>query len=96
MTLDQIEAAREDRRNGALWPQPCPSLMQVARKTGLDFTQCDNCRGAGWTKATLLDTPKQIQLLAKLDPSGEPHIQYDKCPRCDGAGGFVSEPPSLR
>lgn len=89
MTLDQIEARQEDRRNGELWPQPCPSLKQAAMKTGLAFIQCEKCHGAGYTKATLLDTPKQIKILAKLDPCGEPHIQYDRCPRCDGAGGFV-------
>jgi Zn-finger nucleic acid-binding protein len=91
MTLDQIEAYREDRRNGELNPQPCPSLMQVARRTGLGFTQCPKCRGSGYTKATLLDTPKQIQIMAAHDPKGEVHIQYDRCPQCDGAGGFVRE-----
>ena len=96
MTLDQIEAAREDRRNGELWPQPCPSLMQVARKTGLDFTQCEKCKGAGYTKATLLATAKQIAIMAEHDPRGEIPIQYDRCPRCDGAGGFVYEPSSLK
>ena len=91
MTLDQIEALREDRREGHLWPQPCPSLKQSAQRVGLSFIQCEKCHGAGYTKATLLDMPDEIYLLAQHFPDREVKIQYDRCPRCDGAGCFVSE-----
>lgn len=90
MTLDQIEGAQAERRKGEWhqWTVP-PSLQRAARKVGLNFEQCDQCRGAGYLKATLLDTLKQIRILAQSDPQGEPHIAYERCPRCDGAGGFV-------
>lgn len=90
MTMDQIEAGQAERRNGEWhqWTVP-PSLQQAARKAGLNFEQCDKCMGAGFLSATLLDTFKQILILAKADPHGEPHIAYERCPRCDGAGGFV-------
>ncbi len=91
MTLDQIEAGQEGRRNGVHWQTPVLSLMQAARKTGLVFEQCKECLGAGYTKATLLDTPKQIALLAKYDPHAAVRVQYERCSRCDGAGGFVHD-----
>jgi len=89
MTLDQIEEMQGERRRGEHpWHVP-PSLKQSAKRVGLAFQQCGQCHGAGYTKATLLDTPEQIRILAKADPNGTPHVAYDRCSRCDGAGGYV-------
>ncbi len=39
MTLDQIEAMQEERRR---WISLPASLVQAARRTKLNFTQCEN------------------------------------------------------
>lgn len=78
-TLDQIEEVRRG-------DEPSLSLRQAANNARLPFTQCKRCKGNGWTKATLLDTPKQIQAAS----GDEIHIQYDRCPDCDGTGGKLN------
>lgn len=82
MTLDQIE---EQRRG----EEPSLSLQQAAANTRLPFEQCPECKGNGWTKATLLLSPRAMEVLARECPNEPVAIQYDRCPRCTGAGGFV-------
>ncbi len=84
MTFDQIEEIR--RGEG-----PSLSLEQAAHNVGLNFQQCPDCRGAGYTCATLLASPKAIHLLAQYLPKEPVPIQYDRCARCDGAGGWIAE-----
>ncbi len=82
LTFDQIKEIRQGHK-------PSLSLQQAARNVGLDFQQCPNCRGAGYTKAHLLVSPKTIQIMAKELPDAPVPIQYDRCNRCDGAGGWI-------
>jgi len=82
-TLDQIEEVQRGE-------EPSLSLRQAALNVRLPFIQCNTCKGNGWTRATLLDTPKQIQILAAAGDKGPLHIQRDRCPNCDGAGGFIN------
>jgi hypothetical protein len=84
MTLDQIEEMRRGE-------EPSLSLQQAARNTGLGFTQCPDCKGNGYTKATSLLSPKALHVLAIHCPKEPVPIQYDKCCRCDGTGGFIIE-----
>ena len=98
LTFDQIEEAREEARR--LGRQLTPwdfehtislSLAQAARRVGLPFEQCGKCNGAGYTRATLLGSLKAHRVLAEHCPD-EPvsdSIQYDKCPDCDGVGGWL-------
>jgi DnaJ-class molecular chaperone len=82
LTFDQIE---EQRRG----EEPSLSLQEAARNTGLPFKQCPECNGNGYTKATLLLSPQALWALAKECPKEPVPIQYDKCSRCDGVGGWL-------
>jgi hypothetical protein len=84
MTLDQIEEMRRGEYDIS------PSLQKASQSVGLGFRQCPDCRGRGFTKATLLVSVKAMQALARDTPKEFPPIQYDRCFRCDGTGGFVS------
>ena len=84
MTLDQIE----ERRCGE---EPSLSLQQAAANVRLPFQQCSDCKGRGFTKATLLLSPKVLHVLARECPNEPVPIQYDRCARCDGAGGWIKE-----
>jgi hypothetical protein len=81
-TLDQIE---ELRRGNA----PGLTLQQAARKAGLPYQQCTECKGRGFTKATMLLSKKALDLMIRELPNDPPAIQYERCPRCGGAGGFT-------
>lgn len=85
MTFDQIEEARRGET-------PRLSLQQAARNVRLGFQQCPNCRGAGYTKATLLASPRALEILSRECPKEMIPIQFDKCFRCDGAGGWIINP----
>lgn len=83
LTLDQIE----DLRVGG----SCAlSLQQAAENSGTPFRRCEECRGRGFTRATLLLSPVEMQTLAIAHPDANPAIQYERCMKCGGAGGFVS------
>lgn len=82
MTLDQIEEIRAGQ-------EPSLSLRKAAANVRLPFEQCDECRGHGYTKATLLLSPKALWVLAKECPHEPVPIQYDRCGRCGGAGGWI-------
>lgn len=82
MTLDQIE---EQRRGD----EPSLSLEQAARNVGLPFERCSECKGNGYTKATLLVSPTALAALAEACPKEPIPIQYDRCTRCNGAGGWL-------
>ena len=88
LTFAQIEDARESLRRGGDG-KPALSLQQAAVNVGLKFEQCSECRGAGYTKATLLVSMTEIEALAKVNPNGTPPIQYDRCGRCHGDGGWL-------
>jgi DnaJ-class molecular chaperone len=99
MTLDQIEECREHLQKTGHWPTQWEmehlisvSLMQAARGSGMKFRQCETCRGNGFTKMTLLMSARALTVLARECPDEPVPIQYDKCPVCEGTGGFVSEP----
>lgn len=83
-TLDQIE----ERRRGE---EPSLSLQQAANNVRLPFQQCPECKGNGYTKATLLLSPKAMEVLVRECPKEAVPIQYDRCSRCDGAGGWILE-----
>lgn len=85
MTLDQIDELRRGE-------EPSLSLQRAARSVGLDFVQCATCRGNGYTSATLLATPRQIEILAAAGCDDTVPIQYERCTACGGSGGFVSDP----
>lgn len=83
MTLDQIE----ELRRGST---PSVSLQHAAGGVGLAFEQCSDCKGRGFTKATLLLSTRALHALAVACPKEPIPIQYDRCGRCRGAGGWVS------
>ena len=83
MTLDEIEEMRRGEFH------PSPSLQKAANSVGLGFRQCPNCKGRGFTKATLLISAKGLHALATATPREFLPIQYDRCSRSDGTGGFV-------
>lgn len=83
MTLDQIEEMRKGNAPG-------PSLQSAAKRVGIGFQQCHECGGRGFTKATLLVSSKGMRALTAACPKELPPIQYERCQRCDGVGGFVS------
>jgi len=83
MTLDQIEELRRGER-------PSLSLEQAARNVRLPFHRCQECKGNGWTKATLILSPHALNVLAVHCPNEPLPIQYDRCPVCRGSGGFVN------
>jgi hypothetical protein len=89
-TFDQIEDARDSLRRGGDG-QPALSLQQAAHNVGLSFEQCDECRGSGYTKATLLASMIEIEALMRINPNGALPIQYDRCIRCHGSGGWLCE-----
>jgi DnaJ-class molecular chaperone len=83
LTLDQIEDLRV-AGSCAL------SLQQAAEKSGTPFRRCEECRGRGFTKATLLLSAPEMRTLSTAYPDANPAIQYERCPHCSGSGGFVS------
>lgn len=87
-TYAQIEDHRDSLSRGGDG-QPALSLQQAADNTGLPFEQCDKCKGRGYTKAMLLLSMAEIEALAKVNPNGEPPIQYVRCERCHGDGGWL-------
>lgn len=89
MTLDQIEEMQRGNDPGL-------SLQQASAKVGLGFRRCENCKGRGFTKATLLMSPQAIWALATACPKEQPAIQYERCNLCDGAGGHVIENTTKR
>ena len=84
MTPDQIKEMRRGEK-------PSLSLQEAARGVGLGFVQCSVCRGNGYTSATLLATPRQIQILAKAGVDDPLPVQYERCTGCGGSGGFIQE-----
>jgi DnaJ-class molecular chaperone len=82
MTLDQIEELRAGHERSL-------SLRQAAANVGLPFEQCPDCKGNGYTKATMLLSTRAIMVLARECPKEPVPIQYERCPRCDGAGGWI-------
>lgn len=84
-TYDQIEELRRGEK-------PSLSLRQAAKGVGIDFIQCDECRGSGYTKATLLTSPRALHILAELVPNELVPIQYERCTTCFGSGGFLKCP----
>lgn len=81
-TLDQIDEVRRGE-------EPSLSLRQAAQNVGLSFIRCKACGGNGFTSATLLVTPSQLQILADAGDDGPVPIQYERCRSCDGSGGFI-------
>lgn len=92
MTLDQIEDI-EDQHRRAGYTLPFPkiplSLAQAALKAGMVFEQCKKCKGNGFTGMRLLASPRDMQTLAAAGSQSPLPIQRDRCPDCDGAGGFA-------
>ena len=88
LTFAQIEDSRDSLRRGGDG-EPALSLAEAARNVGLRFEQCPKCQGAGHTKATLLVFMTEIEALAKVNPNGSPPVQYDRCERCNGDGGWL-------
>jgi DnaJ-class molecular chaperone len=91
MTFDQIEDARDSLSRGGDG-KPCLSLQQAADNVGLPFEQCPECKGNGWTTATLLVSMMAIEALAKACPNDPVPIQYERCNRCHGSGGWLLPP----
>ena len=85
LTLDQIEEVRQGH-------EPSLSLKQAADNVGLPYEECETCKGRGYTKATLLVSMKAIQAIAQVCPDEPVPIQYERCPCCGGAGGWVTVP----
>ena len=74
-TLDQLDAELERFR---------------AKNVGLPFERCSECKGNGYTKATLLVSPTALAALVEARPKEPVPIQYDRCTRCNGAGGWLT------
>jgi len=85
LTYNQIEETRDPRSDG----KPSLSLQQAARNVGLDFKRCPECKGRGYTKATLLVSMTEVEALARVKSNGTLPIQYDRCERCRGDGGWL-------
>jgi len=84
LTFDQIEETRLDPEG-----KHSLSLQQAARNVGIPFEQCPECKGSGYTRAILLVSMTEIEALAKVSPNGMPPVQYDRCERCHGSGGWL-------
>jgi len=82
LTFSQIEEVRRGE-------EPSLSLARAAANVGIGFKQCPECKGNGWTRATLLVSMREIEILAKECSAGEVPIQYDRCDRCRGVGGWI-------
>ena len=82
VTFNQIEEIRRG-------DQPSLSLKQAAYNAGISFETCLECKGNGWTKATLLASATAIEAVAKVCPKELVPIQYDRCERCHGDGGWL-------
>lgn len=82
LTLDQIEELRRGE-------QPSLSLQEAAHRAGVPFAQCKTCGGRGFTKATLLNSAKAMEVLTIACPDESPAISYERCADCRGAGGRV-------
>ena len=80
LTLYQIDEIRAGH-------EPSLSLQQAARLTGLNFMQCPECRGNGYTRETLLASARVIERCKDLNELVP--IQYERCRRCDGTGGWI-------
>ncbi len=68
--------------------RPSLSLHQLAQNAGIPFEQCPECNGRGWARATLLASMVAIRVLAKACPNEPVPVQYDRCSRCQGDGGW--------
>ena len=82
-TFNQIEEMRRGEK-------PSLSLQQAARGVGINFEQCPVCKGSGWTKATLLASPRALHAIAETCPNESVPIQYDRCDHCQGDGGWLT------
>lgn len=91
MTFNQIEEVRQGHKPSLSLEQAYNNLVRLRRASGLTFERCPECRGHGWTKATLLPSVKAIEVLARECPDETPAIQYDRCERCRGDGGWLVE-----
>ena len=83
LTFNQIEELWQGNK------VPSRSLQSAARNVGIDFEQCQECKGHGYTKATLLASMTAIEALSKVCPGEPVPIQYDRCERCHGDGGWL-------
>ena len=83
LTFNQIEELRQGNE------VPSRSLQSAARNVGIEFEQCPECNGHGYTKATLLASMTVIAAMAKECPKEPVPILYDRCERCHGDGGWL-------
>lgn len=90
LTFNQIEELRQGNE------APSRSLQSAARNVNIEFEQCPECKGHGYTKATLLASMTAIEALAKVCPTELVPIQYDRCERCHGDGGWLLSEKSAR
>ena len=48
---------------------------------------CERCKGAGWTEARLMHSPREIYKIAEVLPDSPVPIEHQRCPDCQGSGG---------